>query len=158
MHLLLADLKKLPWQTVDPPHLQPSWLQPCQTRQDCLHLATTWEAKNMWKVFPQKIWGLENCSYLTCVAGPYPLSLRAAILNIANENKISLKLQHCEIYQKLLLLHVESSRNLNMMAGFVVVSMCAAAREEFGTTHCKSKVIGPARQYTNFNSIASSTM
>ena len=42
-------------------------------------------------------------SYLTCVAGPYPLSFLAAILK--------------------------------MMAGLVVVSMWAAAREELGTTH-----------------------
>jgi hypothetical protein len=26
-----------------------------------------------------------------------------------------------------------------MMAGLVVVSMCAAAREEFGTTHCEER-------------------
>ena len=43
-------------------------------------------------------------AYLTCVAGPYPLSFLAAILK--------------------------------MMAGLVVVSMWAAAREELGTTHC----------------------
>ena len=42
-------------------------------------------------------------AYLTCVAGPYPLSFLAAILK--------------------------------MMAGLVVVSMWAAAREELGTTH-----------------------
>ena len=34
---------------------------------------------------------------------------------------------------------------LKMMAGFVVVSMWAAAREEFGTTHWKIRVIKTER-------------
>ena len=107
-HVLRTSLKKLPWQTVDPPHLQLSSLQPCQTGQDYLHLAATWGAKHARsfspkRAFRQTVWGWKHCSYLTCVAGPYPLSLRAAILNIAIENKFCLKLQHYEIYQELLL-------------------------------------------------------
>ena len=98
---ILIDTKQMgqiwdkPWQTADPPHWQLSSLPPCQTRQGCLHLATTWSTKHVKNfspqngIFCQKICGLGRL-YLTCVAGPYPLSLRAAILIFTIKYKATL--------------------------------------------------------------------